>query len=411
MFDHHIIEQVIELWHEGSDGESQRLLDFDQVKHIMETVFLASLKREEDRPVQVSVGLLYPGEIQESHHGAFMLLELEKETPFSVDSLIKLAPAFDPTTTTIVVYPEGEERDQMTIWGSLFSSRRGRNRFDPQTIHAKAPDMLVISSVKPGSLSIFRGDQIIARFNAGRFTEPTPTPFTASLIGWNLMRMVKKHQEFKTFGVRYWRIYRDAVDRLLMEASKRGHGGTIVWLSEEMVETAKSWIVPKYVLEDSNEGLPVIQQLCQMEQARIRLLNHDSTETSLARKTWHLDNQILEKKRRIVELVELLAQLTRVDGALIVTDRLRPLSFGSVLVARPWQEDAIFGSEDRAYPPEQVDLGKYGTRHNSAVNFVGKCPGSVAFVLSQDGPISALTRKDEETIYWWPDCLSKQWTG
>ena len=57
----------------------------------------------------------------------------------------------------------------------------------------------------------------------------------------------------------------------------------------------------------------------------------------------------------------------------------------------------------------KVDLGQYGTRHASAVNFVGRVPEAIVFVISQDGPIAGLTRKDENTVLWWPDCLSKLW--
>jgi hypothetical protein len=56
-----------------------------------------------------------------------------------------------------------------------------------------------------------------------------------------------------------------------------------------------------------------------------------------------------------------------------------------------------------------IDRKKKGMRHNSAIDFVGSCPGSIAFVISQDGPISALRMHDRETIYWWPDCLSQMW--
>jgi hypothetical protein len=53
---------------------------------------------------------------------------------------------------------------------------------------------------------------------------------------------------------------------------------------------------------------------------------------------------------------------------------------------------------------EPFDLSKHGTRHNSAVDFVAAFPGSVVFVISQDGPIRAFAVKDATTILCWPDC-------
>jgi hypothetical protein len=43
-------------------------------------------------------------------------------------------------------------------------------------------------------------------------------------------------------------------------------------------------------------------------------------------------------------------------------------------------------------------------RHNSAINFAAQCDGSTAFVISQDGPIRAFIRLNDETVLYWPDC-------
>ncbi len=52
------------------------------------------------------------------------------------------------------------------------------------------------------------------------------------------------------------------------------------------------------------------------------------------------------------------------------------------------------------------DLSKYGTRHNSAIDFVAAVPGTIAFVVSQDGPIRGFVLKDQDTILCWPDCTT-----
>ena len=49
-------------------------------------------------------------------------------------------------------------------------------------------------------------------------------------------------------------------------------------------------------------------------------------------------------------------------------------------------------------------LSRYGVRHNSAINFAAQCDGSTAFVISQDGPIRAFIRLNDETVLYWPDC-------
>ena len=413
MFDQHIIEQVITLWNEGAPlNGSDHPLDLEDVRTIMETVFLSGLKREEDRPVQISVSLAEP-KIFANHDARATeteLLVFERRLPFTEDALVKLAPAFDPMTTSVLVMSADGEPGELAIWGAMFSTHRGKNRFDPQLFRAQPPDVLTIASKKSGSLSIFRGDNVIARFNAGRFTMPTPTPFTSSLLGWSLLRRIKSHQEFKHYGAKYWHTYRDVIDRLLVESNKRGHGGTVVWIPEQDLEIARQYIVPKYVLKKGPDGVEEVERLCSLYLRR-KAIGIKKAAGEPHEDAWTIEHDILRAKRRIVEHVEFIAQLTRVDGALILSDRLRPLSFGSVLMAPSWRGHTYFGPAEDPTEAEEVELSRYGTRHNSAVNFIAKSPASVAFVLSQDGPIAGLTRKDGENIHWWPDCLSKLWAA
>ncbi|NGZ28621.1 MAG: hypothetical protein G8345_17230, partial [Magnetococcales bacterium] len=205
---------------------------------------------------------------------------------------------------------------------------------------------------------------------------------------------------------------RDVIDRLLVESAKLNHGGTIVWLPEEELSASSSWILPKYVVHNGPEGASLLDHLCALDQKREdRLSRMEGEGNETVPQSRAVEEGILECKRHIVEHVELLANLTSVDGALILTDKLQPLSFSSILIAPLWYGETIYGPNDEAHNMGQVNLTRYGTRHNSAVNFVGYCPGSVTFVISQDGPIAGLTRKDEETVYWWPDCLSRLWAS
>jgi hypothetical protein len=40
----------------------------------------------------------------------------------------------------------------------------------------------------------------------------------------------------------------------------------------------------------------------------------------------------------------------------------------------------------------------------SAVAFVGVCTKAIAFVISQDGPVRAFVRQDDQTVLCWPNC-------
>ncbi|MEO5354952.1 MAG: hypothetical protein H7835_17300 [Magnetococcus sp. XQGC-1] len=406
MFDSKIIEQVITLWNRSSEN-LKPAPPFAVVKTLMETVFLVGLHREEERPVQVTVSLMEPEEFpHRGPAGESVLLCLEKRQPFTVNSLMKLAPAFDPITTALTVC-SGKNGDQnLEIWGAAFTSTRGGGRFDTITLSLSPPEVLTVSSKKTGALTIYRGSEVIARFHAGRFSEPIPTPFSSNLMGWWLLHGVRSHPEFKQAGMEYWDVYRDFLNHLLIETSNRGVGGAIIWLPEKMADGSRRGILPRHVLSSSPEGAPLLEDLCRME-AKLKQSMQDVRDGKETANCLIMEETILECKRRIVEHAELLAQLTRVDGALIISSRLRAISFGSVLAAPLWEGSTMHGIDEEDCKLYPVNLVAYGTRHSSAVNFVGWNPGAVAFVISQDGPITGLARKDDHTVYWWPDCLGK----
>ncbi len=120
------------------------------------------------------------------------------------------------------------------------------------------------------------------------------------------------------------------------------------------------------------------------------------------RESWG-EEESHESGHKLAEHVDLLSHLTRLDGALVVSHRLRPLSFGAVLSAPQWWGKTVYCLDDTATITKTVDLAKYGTRHAAAVNFVSRHPGVVAFVISQDGPIAAIFNMDKDTVGWFPD--------
>ena len=114
---------------------------------------------------------------------------------------------------------------------------------------------------------------------------------------------------------------------------------------------------------------------------------------------------IARYKRRLSEYLDVVAQLSCVDGALIIDEHLRPLRFATHLAAPKWVGEVFEGTHKDVIPTQKVELIRFGTRHNSAICFVGACPGAIGFVISEDGPVRALLRVGE-AIWLWPDCMN-----
>ena len=49
---------------------------------------------------------------------------------------------------------------------------------------------------------------------------------------------------------------------------------------------------------------------------------------------------------------------------------------------------------------KEVDYNHFGTRHRSMMRYCWNYPGSVGFVVSQDGDVRAMTKYDKKLIIW-----------
>src|ERR1043166_8174023 len=115
MIEASIIKCIIDSWaadqaHPRRDRAQRPLPSFEDVREVIETTFFASLEREEDRPIRFSVVLASPSELDDASHQYHReLSRFVTPLPFTVDSITKLAPAFDLVLSSIAV-----GRDSMT---------------------------------------------------------------------------------------------------------------------------------------------------------------------------------------------------------------------------------------------------------------------------------------------------------
>jgi PAS domain S-box-containing protein len=410
LFDTQIIEQIYSLWQRVCSRDDY-LLTFQKLKSILEMVFLAGIQSEEGESISLAVSLINPKYfLNRGKSSDNAVISFEKRLPFNLDTLGKLAPGFDPETTVIAVSNNNENPELLEIWGAIFISKRGDTSIDPYPFVPEPLDVITVSSLKPGSLTISWGGQDLANFNSGHFTQTSIGSESSCIVNKSMQKVIKSHQEFIKEGEPYWRIYQEMMNLLVEEASKRCHGATIIWLPEKLINRAKKSLITKYPLFQEANTPENIANLCAMQKEK-KKINKGSKKgsNSEAANNQVIEDTIIECKKRLIDHIDFMSQLTSVDGALIITHQLSPLSFGSVLATPQWSGKTYYYQPGFPEGREEVNLKKYGTRHTSAVNFVGKHPGVIAFVISHDGPISCLLSKKKEEVLWVPDYLSSRY--
>ena len=389
MFESKIIDQIIEAW--APDALARNDLEMAQavpnavdLKAMLELAFLASLKREEGEPIKFRLVLLpatASSNLHECFPGPIKALPFAERLQFSVEEIRKLAPAFDQDSTALAVAKRG---DAYEIVGALLYGRM-TSRLEVGGGGGR-PQALTLSSRVSGNVIVGFGDSVLGRFQDGNFSLAKPT-WTASM---NLVRHIigeiSGHEQHKKHRGEYWYLYRDCLERLYITAAKAGHGGIIVWMPADNVARA---------LADVSGGVRV----------SLRWSGSYFAGNVLERMVKPEDGQILaDCKKQLADYLDMLSHLSFVDGAVLLDSQLQPHAF-RVLLGGDWKGDVVEGPLRDQQSGEPIDISRLGSRHKSAVRFVGAHPGCVVFVISEDGPVRALCRLDDAVLFW-PDCLN-----
>lgn len=395
MFEDGIIQKIIETWsidqaHPLRERIRSPLPPFGQIKKVIETAYLASLEREEGRPVRFALVVVDPAvgdKISTMKKSQDYLLHLQTPLPLTVDSITKLAPALDPGISAMAVGPT-ENTDEMHIWGIFtFSSSSSSFAEIPMWVYgelAYRPDFFTVYANNAGSLLIARHHSQIGRILNGEFIPATPSPFTLKSLGHYMMTCIRDHSLFKTHGDAYWRIYRDTIELLLTEASARGHGSIFLLVQPDGHPTG--YIAPRFSFSEKISPQHLLEEL---------LRDDLDVPTSIS------------ARKAVVDRIKFLAQLGTVDGAVLLTTELDLVCFGATIMAPPYAGTIVTGPDGFGEGGGEIlDPTRLGTRHNSAIAFAGAVQSSLAFVISQDGPARAFVQKEKDSLLYWPDCYN-----
>ncbi len=404
MFDKAIIQKIMDSWiTDPIDSNSAALteetphrmpISQEDVEFLVETAFLASLKKEEDHPVTFSLVFLNKKRATKAFSDPRrkqLIVTFEHRIPLTVDSLSKIAMAFDPRFTSFVVTPTDETKKRYEIWGAMFFNALP-NYFDniQEGIDGEVfrrPNVFMITSVTPGSLIISKGDTQVGRFVAGKFIKATPSPFYSKAMGNYLFNKIKRDTHSKATDRAYWKVFIHSLDYLLSEISSRSHGGSVLIVPDQRLPLYSDYFNAKYTFRENLMIHELISESVCID---------DNSELAAMKR--------LSYNRKISERLQVLAQLAAVDGALIMSGTFRIMSFGVTLKAPKWKGKVFEGPDGYSGGNTLFEHQLLGTRHNSMIDFIGKCPDSLGFVISQDGPIRGLVRKNMKTMYCWPDC-------
>ena len=187
----------------------------------------------------------------------------------------------------------------------------------------------------------------------------------------------------KYFGGSAGQMFPSLLSRALAAVVAERHGGALVVLSPEAANDA---VRIKYHAENMDLG----HEAAAFWISCIRAQEGGDRE----RRRWTMSlNQLLERARTV-------GHLASIDGCVVMTPGFRVLGFGGQILTdeRQAANSSLVFSRIKTEDPWPVQDGSTlgGMRHRSAFNLVKSVPQARAFVVSQDGDLTAFYSDDEK---------------
>jgi hypothetical protein len=383
----------------------------------LSVAFQASLTSEEGRLTRFRLLLTPADQLPESGapNQGVLRLRFDQSRPLTADELRRLAPSTPFETSLIGAHAE---EGKLRIWGIAHSgpawlapTSGGRRvvpnwTYDP-IVHVTGPGQLavrcagkLVGALERGLLvdammdvfdsewlpALFAGErEQVQREHAARQAETlSPTMVASSLVGRIGQHMLRRTIQFVR-GAR--------------------HGGMIL-VAHVDADAGRGAASMRL------DGLRLKYRFDHDEPSRryrtllLQILERVAGATSKATVEWSdfaLDSSpaLGELEHAVFEWSRVIANLTAIDGAVVVDKRFALLGFGAEVSAELPVPSRIWRALDtEGRERERDDIEKVGTRHRAAYRFVQHHPRGIALVISHDGGVSFVANRDQEVVFW-----------
>jgi len=309
----------------------------------------------------------------------------------------------------------------LSIWGIVHSGSRwtqslhgGGKGFQP------LPDSLVISVTNPGRITVCNGSTDIATLNSGKIVCPSTAVFDSmwirSALGTITDEELALHREARRYATKPWAaidpeffgtLKKQVFMRILGRIRSNRHGGTLILIPDERkneVLSENPYVRIKYRFVGEEPCRRFRTLIVKIADALAEF--HGSFENPAIEVGWteYLagKNQILSSlDESVFEWAHLVAGMTQVDGAVVITERLELVGFGAQISGKLVRVDTVAQTLD----PEGCEIRKeqtdcVGTRHHSAYSLCNVLHDIVAAVISQDGTAQLIKWNDGMVTVW-----------
>jgi hypothetical protein len=385
--------------------------------HVLSICYQATLLREEGRPVTFRLSLSEPDAFAPTAGPPAGLHRLVFTRPLPLDQheLRRLAPAVVFSRSLIgAAADDGEPR----IWGVIHSgphwlqSVRG-GRETEQTI----PPVLTVAATGPGRLLVTAGAVTLAELRNGTLSGRAVDVFQARWLNerlsdvGRLTRAIHMRDRLRvgesstvvqaTFGAV---LAGHVLRRIVATIRASQHGGTLIVVPSRRVPELLvdgRYMRVKYGFADEEPRRRILTLMGHITNELAKDEAANGEERGWTAYEASLSHQLSEMDDALFEVAHMVADLTRVDGTVLMTDSLEILGFGVEIAGElPEVLQVARAHDPEGAEREWVRTDRVGTRHRSAYRLCQAVHDALALVVSQDGDLRFIRWHDDGVAYW-----------
>ncbi|MBB01780.1 MAG: putative sensor domain DACNV-containing protein [Rubinisphaera brasiliensis] len=387
-----------------------------QLVDLLDTAYQASLLREEGEPVRCRLLVGSPEEIEQAaangSQGMFVL-RFTEPLEFTPHEVRKLAAAAGFYRSMLGV--QLDPHRQAHIWGIVGTGTRWVNRVEGgRFFGAPLPPKLVVQALGPGHLIVACGYDRVLETAAGHLLTEGFDPFHSQWLH-NKFESVRSaliseidRQSQTTIPIQVCdsfvkRMAQSVVRRMLSLIRTRGHGGMLVYLPKEALdsEIIDNWFRFRVTFNQDDSTMRFRNLMCKL----IRRVREIGVEQGLEKIEWEhyqqmQDSQLSSLDEAFIELAHFMADLMSVDGALVLDHSFRVIGFGGEILGTSHVTHIHRALDLEAYQTVREPAASSGTRHRSAYRLASGQKDALVVVISQDGAIRFVSHHNDKLTYW-----------
>jgi sensor domain DACNV-containing protein len=410
---------VRERWDEDRAGT---LPDADALETLISACYQASLLREEERAVTFRVILCDPQRLppNEGPPGGIHRLEFPEPRPFDVQELRRLSPAADYYRSLVGVCLDKE--GELRIWGLVHSGPRwlregqgGRDAPPP------LPRALILRVHGPGRIAVDAGQETLCKLDEGRISDVSMDVFGSRWLPASFapvrQELAEIHEglrdQARKKGQVWARLDNDitriigqhTIKRITSAVRDSHHGGTVVIVPPDLADDILEgrFVSLKYKFVDAEPRRRfrtlIVDVMSELALSHAGTPARDPVGWEDYEASSDVSLSLLDEA--IFEVAHLIVGLTAVDGAVVMTQRFEMLGFGGEISGDlPPAETVEKALDAEAEETIEEPTDGVGTRHRSAYRLCKALGTVIAVVISQDGNVRFIKRKDGAVTYW-----------